>query len=282
MITAQPAKPIPRPAHLIALALLRRVGEVKLFRNLFPFAVVIALWQVSVLWVNLPEYFYPTPRSTVVALVDLLRNGVLLSYIGDSLSRYALGCVVGIGVGIPLGVLTATSRRAAALFMPILNFFQAIVEMAWIPIFVLWFGYGFTTILISLAYVVAFPVMFNTVQGIRRVPRTTVNAVRVLGGKWYHVVWEVMIPGALPDIVTGIRLGAGYAFRGLIGAEMIAATTGLGFMLFEARQQSLTGRIVVGMVVLGLLWLFIDRVYLKAVERATIERWGMITTAEQG
>jgi NitT/TauT family transport system permease protein/taurine transport system permease protein len=250
-------------------------------RSLLPFAVVVLLWQTSVGWVGLPEALYPTPRSFVAALKALLRNGVLLAYVNDSLYRYALGVALGIGIGIPLGLLTAMNRRASALFMPILNFFQSIVEMAWIPIFVLWFGYGFTTILISLAYVVAFPVMYNTVHGIRRVPRSVVDAVRVLGGSWYHIVFQVLLPGALPDIVTGIRLGAGYAFRGLIGAEMIAATTGLGFMLFEARQQGLTGRIVVGMVVVGLLWLFIDRVYLKAIERATIERWGMVVTAEK-
>jgi NitT/TauT family transport system permease protein/taurine transport system permease protein len=277
MITQEQAH---RPLKIVILHILYELWTIKLFRNLFPFAVVIVLWQASVGWVNLSEFFYPTPKTTIVAFGALLKNGVLLAYITDSLYRYAWGCLIGIGVGIPLGVLTAISRRMASLFTPILNFFQSIVEMAWIPIFVLWFGYGFTTILISLAYVVAFPVMFNTVQGIRRVPPATVNAVRVLGAKWYHIAWEVMIPGALPDIVTGVRLGAGYAFRGLVGAEMIAASTGLGYMLFEARQQGLVGRIVVGMIVLGLLWLFLDRVYLKAIERATIERWGMITTAE--
>ncbi len=280
MSTIQHTSGAVRPIRLNLLRIFNYLWGLKLFRSLFPFAVVIALWQWSVSWVGLSEYFYPSPTSTLTSFIELLQNGVLFSYIGDSLVRYAWGCAIGIGVGIPIGVLTALSRRVASMFMPILNFFQSIVEMAWIPIFVLWFGYGFTTVLISLAYVVAFPVMFNTVQGIRRVPQTTVNAVRVLGGNWYHIVWEVMIPGALPDIVTGVRLGAGYAFRGLVGAEMIAASTGLGFMLFEAREQGLTGRIVVGMIVLGLLWLFLDRVYLKALERATIERWGMITTAE--
>lgn len=269
-----------RPLRLSLLHLFYQLWEIKFFRNLFPFVVVIVLWQASVGWIGLSEYFYPTPKTTMLAFGTLLKNGVLLAYIRDSLYRYAWGCLIGIGVGIPIGVLTTVSRRVASLLTPILNFFQSIVEMAWIPIFVLWFGYGFTTILISLAYVVAFPVMFNTVQGIRRIPPATVNAIRVLGAKWYHIVWAVMIPGALPDIVTGIRLGAGYAFRGLVGAEMIAASTGLGYMLFEARQQALVGRIVVGMIVLGLLWLFLDRVYLKSLERATIERWGMITTAE--
>lgn len=279
MITTQ-KRNATRPLHIVILHILYQLWAIKLFRNLFPFVVVIVLWQASVGWIGLSEFFYPTPKTTVIAFGALLKNGVLLAYINDSLYRYAWGCAIGIGVGIPIGVLITISRRAASLFMPILNFFQSIVEMAWIPIFVLWFGYGFTTILISLAYVVAFPVMFNTVQGVRRVPPATVNAVRVLGAKWYHIVWEVMIPGALPDIVTGVRLGAGYAFRGLVGAEMIAARTGLGYMLFEARQQGLIGRIAVGMIVLGLLWLFFDRVYLKAIERATIERWGMITTVE--
>ena len=249
--------------------------------SLLPFAVLLLVWQASVGWVGLPEALYPTPRTLVIALGDLLRNGVLLAYVWASLVRYAAGVACGMVIGIPIGLLLGLNRQAANLFTPLFNFFQAIVEMAWIPIFVLWFGYGFTTILISLTYVVAFPVIYNTLHGIQRVPKATIDGVRVLGGKWYHIAFQVVLPGALPDIVTGVRLGAGYAFRGLIGAEMIAATAGLGYMLFEARQQNLTGRIVVGMLVLGLLWLFIDRVYLRAVERATVERWGMVVTAEK-
>lgn len=252
----------------------------KLLRGLLPFALLLVLWQSSVGWVNLPEALYPTPRSVLQALHTLLQNGVLLAYLLDSLQRYSVGVALGIGLGIPFGLLLAMSRPVARLFLPIFNFFQAIVEMAWIPIFVLWFGYGWKTIIISLTYVVAFPVIYNTLHGVQRVPKTTIDAVRVLGGGWRDIAFQVVLPGALPDIVTGVRLGAGYAFRGLIGAEMIAATTGLGFMLFEARQENLTGRIVVGMIVLGLLWLFIDRVYLRAIERATIERWGLVTRAE--
>lgn len=261
--------------------LLRKAYEVKTVRVLFPFIVVAAVWQASVKWIGLSEFFYPAPATAVTELLKLLKNGVLMAYIGDSLHRYAWGCIIGIGVGVPTALLLSVSRRLASTLLPLINFFQAIVELAWLPFFVIWFGYGFKTIVLSLAYVVAFPVMFNTLHGIRRVPRSVIDAVRVMGGKWYHIALQVMLPGALPDFVTGIRLGAGYAFRGLVGAEMIAARTGLGYMLFEARNQALTGRIVVGMIVLGLLWLFLDRIYLAEVERATIEKWGMVTTAER-
>ena len=245
-------------------------------RSLVPFAVVLIIWYLSCLWLRLPAIFYPSPVAVGGAFVEVIRNGVLPAYIADSFVRYAAGCVAGICIGVPLGLLVGLNRTASAMFMPMLNFFQSIVELAWIPIFVLWFGYGFVTILISLAYVVGFLVTFSTVQGVRRVPQATVDAVRVLGARWYHVAFEVMLPGALPDIVTGVRLGAGYAFRGLVGAEMIAARSGLGYMLFAAREQDLTARIVVGMIVIGLLWLLLDRVYLRPLERATIERWGMI------
>lgn len=269
----------PRHASWLGFAVL---PIMRLVGTLFPFAVLIAAWQVSVMWLGLPGYLYPSPESVVIAGGDLIKNGILLSYTVDSMYRYTIGCVIGILIGIPLGLVIVTNRFVSAMLMPILNFFQSIVELAWIPIFVLWFGYGLTTIVVSIAYVVTFLVTYSTIQGVRRIPPLTVNAVRVLGAKRWFLAREVMLPGALPDIVTGIRLGAGFAFRALIGAELIAAHSGLGYLLFYARQQGVTSRIIVTMAMLGLLWLGLDRIYLKPIEQATVERWGMVTTTEWG
>jgi NitT/TauT family transport system permease protein/taurine transport system permease protein len=105
------------------------------------------------------------------------------------------------------------------------------------------------------------------------------NAAASLGANGWTLLTQVILPGALPNIVTGIRTGLGFAWRGLIAAEMIATNVGLGYMLFLARDFYKTEVIVLGMIIIGLIWLAIDRLILAPVERATIERWGMVRRA---
>jgi NitT/TauT family transport system permease protein/taurine transport system permease protein len=244
-------------------------------------ALLILLWQASVPLVGLDAYFYPAPSDVVVSFVDLMRKGILPTYLADSLVRYAIGLAAGATLGIALGVLIGLSRRASLMLSPLLKFMFAIVEVAWIPIFVIWFGYGVKTIVLTLVYVVLFPVLYNTLLGVRTAPQILVNAVRSLGASPWQVLRLVILPSALPGIITGLRVGAGFAFRGLVFAEIIAAKSGIGYLIFEGTEAHQTARTVVGMIVMGLLWLAMDQFYLRPIERATIQRWGLTVDAEQ-
>lgn len=243
-------------------------------------AVLLVAWQVSVPLVGLSSYFYPAPTDVWAAFVELMRKGILPVYFADSMGRYGAGLAIGASLGVAAGVAIGLHRTVAVTLSPLLKFLFAIVEVAWIPIFVIWFGYGLKTILIALSYVVFFPVLYNTLVGIRGVPPVLVNAVRSLGASRAQLVREVILPAALPNIITGLRVGAGFAFRGLVFAEIIAATSGIGYLIFQGAQNQQTARTVVGMIVMGLMWLLIDVAYLKPVERATVERWGQVTAAE--
>src|SRR5207302_7767055 len=117
------------------------------------------------------------------------------------------------------------------------------------------------------------PVAFNTMAGVRTVPGQLVSAVRVLGAGRARLVRDVWLPGALPGIVVGARLGIAYGWRALIAGEIVVGTGGIGYLLFQARSFHLTSRIIVGMVVIGLLWMCIGLGFLRPVERATAERW---------
>ncbi len=253
----------------------------RVLKGLLGLLLVLVVWQISVPVVGLPEYFYPSALAVWRALLDLIRKGILPVYVRDSLWRYAVGVSLGTIAGVALGFSIGLSRTVARVLAPLLNFLYAIVEVAWIPLFVIWWGYGVKAILVSLIYVVLFPVLYNTMVGIRTAPQVYMNAVRSLGGNRFQVIREVLIPAALPNIITGFRVGAGFAFRGLIFAEMIAAKTGLGYLIFEGTSQHETARTIVGMLCMGLLWLFIDNVYLKPFERATVERWGTVVSAEE-
>ena len=244
--------------------------------------VVFVAWQISVWVINLPAYFYPSPADVASAFVELTRKGILLSYIADSAWRYVAGVATGLSLGVVFGLLIGLSQFWSRLLSPIINFFYAIVEVAWIPLLVIWIGYGFNTILIAITYVVFFPVLYNTLTGVQTVHKVLINAVRTLGASRRQVLTSVILPSALPNIITGFRVGAGFAFRGLIFAEMIAAGSGLGFLIFEGATTRQTGRVVVGMIMMGLLWLALDRLFLRPVEVATIERWGLVRAKGEG
>lgn len=243
--------------------------------------LLVVLWQLSVPLIGLSSYFYPSPLDVMAAFIELLRKGILPVYFVDSMGRYAAGLSIGATAGVVLGVLIGLNRRVSLALSPLLKFLFAIVEVAWIPIFVVWFGYGFKTIILALVYVVFFPVLYNTLLGVRTAPQILVNAVRSLGGSRWQALRLVILPAALPGIITGLRVSAGFAFRGLVFAEIVAAKTGIGYLIFEGTQSQQTARTIVGMIVMGLTWLAIDQFYLRPVERATIERWGLTHGAEE-
>jgi ABC-type nitrate/sulfonate/bicarbonate transport system permease component len=256
-------------------------GSARALKGAVGILALLLLWQLSVPLVGLEPYFYPPPTDVLDAFVDLLRKGILPVYLADSVGRYAAGVAIGTVLGIAAGVAIGLSRTASRIFSPIINFLFAIVEVAWIPIFVIWWGYGIKTILIALVYVVFFPILYNTLLGVRTVPQVFINAALSHGASSLQVIREVILPAALPNIITGLRIGAGFAFRGLIFAEIVAAKTGIGYLIFEGASTQQTDRTIVGMIVMGLLWLFLDQCYLKPIERLTVERWGTVTSAER-
>lgn len=263
-------------------ALLRGRRAVTVLRGVAGFALVVLLWQISAEMFGLPDRLYPSPLSVVAAFRDLMAKGILPVYTLDSLERYVGGVAIGTVIAVVLGLVLGLNRVVARTMLPLVNFFYAIVEVAWIPLFVLWFGYGPKVILIALAYVVAFPVLFNCLAGVATVPQVYINAARSLGASRTQIVTQVVLPAILPNFITGFRVGAGFAFRGLVFGEMIAAQTGLGYLIFEGARTQDTPRTVVGMICMGMLWLFFDRVYLRPLERATLERWGTVAAEGQG
>ena len=246
-------------------------------RSLAPFIPVVALWAIVAESGMFPRAFFPGPAEVVNSFGSLVYKGILPEYLEDSVVRLALGAVAGLALGIPLGVLVGLSSRAHAMLWPVLLFFQAIGDIAWLPILLIWFGFGLTTVTFVIVYTVLFPVVLNTVLGVRSVPIVTHRAAQSLGASRLRIVWEVVLPGALPNIITGVRNGLGYGWRALIAAEMIVGTSGIGFLMFDARRAGSVVEILLGMIVLGLLWYVVDDWVLVPIERATVQRWGLVT-----
>lgn len=246
-------------------------------RGLVPFIPIVLLWAVVAEVEVFPRVFFPGPGEVVQSFVTLTQKGILPAYLEDSLVRLVVGALAGMAIGIPLGIIIGLSQRAHAVCWPVLLFFQAIGDIAWLPILLIWFGFGLTTMTFIIVYTVLFPVVLNTVLGVRSLRVDMVRAAQSLGASRARILWEVVLPGSLPNIITGLRNGLGYGWRALIAAEMIVGTSGIGFMMFDARRAGSVVEILVGMIVLGLLWYIVDAWILAPIERATGERWGLVT-----
>ncbi len=245
--------------------------------SIVPFIPVVALWALTAQLEIFPRVFFPGPMEVVRSFGTLIYKGILPAYLEDSIERLAVGAAAGIALGIPLGVLVGMNRRANAALWPVLLFFQAIGDIAWLPILVIWFGYGLTTMTFVIVYTVLFPVALNTALGVRSVPIVLHRAAESLGAPRHRILWEVVLPGALPNIITGLRNGLGYGWRALIAAEIIVGSSGIGFLMFDARRAGSVVEIFLGMIVLGMLWYIVDGWILAPLERATGQRWGLVT-----
>ncbi len=240
-----------------------------------PFLLLVAVWALVVPAFHVPLRVFPSLGDVLRAGLQEIQRGTLFEHVRQSLTRVAVGTTLAILTSIPVGIAMSTNRVVAALLTPILRFFAVLAGIAWIPVATLWFGYGFGAITFVIFNAVFFVVAYNTMLGVASIPQPLRNAAASLGATPRQILVEVLLPGALPNIVTGIRTGMGYAWRGLIAAEMIATNAGLGYMLFLARDFYRTEVIILGMILIGVIWLAMDRLILAPVERRTIERWGL-------
>lgn len=244
-----------------------------------PLLVLVAIWALVVRVFEVHPRVFPDVASVGRAALESVQDGSLVRHVAASMGRVLAGTALALVAAIPMGVAMGVSSGISTFFTPILRFFSVLAGIAWIPIATLWFGYGFGAIVFVIFNAVFFVVTYNTLLGVSGIPMPLRHAAASLGAGRRHMLFEVLLPGALPNIVTGIRTGLGFAWRGLIAAEMIATNEGLGYMLFVARDFYRTEIIVFGMIVIGLLWLLIDRWLLVPLERATMERWGMVRPA---
>jgi taurine transport system permease protein len=239
-------------------------------------AVAVGLWGGASRLIPQSNLYLPSPGDVGAALLELMAKGILPDYVAESLRRVILATGIGLVIGVPLGILIGINSKVAECCYPLLNFFQSLGGVAILPLLMVWFGFSEKTILIAINYTVLFPVVFNVLVGVRSVPRIYVSGLRTLGASRLRIVWDVLLPGALPHVATGARLGMAYGWRALIAAEMLVGANGLGFMIFNAASFFQTNRIILGMLVIGTLWILIDRFVLRPLEADTIQRWGLV------
>jgi NitT/TauT family transport system permease protein len=185
-------------------------------------------------------------------------SGELPQDAATSLMRIAVGFGVGAGLALPLGLLMGARPLAYELFDPVLQLLRPIPPIAYIPLSILWFGLGNPPAFFLIALGAFFPVLMNTIAGVRSVDAIYLRAARNLGAGEGTLFWRIIIPAAMPSILTGVRVGIGVAFIVVIVAEMIAVNSGLGYRILEAREYFWSDKVLAGMATIGLCGLGID------------------------
>jgi len=260
-----------------AEALKRRRWLAACLRGAAPFAVLLVLWHVLTTRGVFPAIFLPRPAEVVKVFLEMIGDGSLPANVAASLGRVLVGLAVSVPLGIGLGVVMGFSREVARAVEPVASFLNSLSGIAWLPLAITWFGMGWVSVTFVLFNTIFFLVLFNTLVGVRGVPRIFEHGLLTLGGRRRHIIFQVLIPGALPSIVTGIRLSMGFGWRAILAAEMIGSTHGLGFMIYNGANFFQTETVIAGILLIGVIWLITDRLLLVPVERWTVQRWGLVS-----
>ncbi len=230
---------------------------------------LVALWQGAFELGLVRPILLPPPSKVALAFWHLTASGELPVHLGVSLLRVLEGFVVAGAAGLALGTAIGLSRTFDRLTDLTIQLVKPIPPIAWIPLAILWFGIGEAGKVYIIFLGAFFPILVNTIDGIRQTDHRYVELARILEVSRARFIRQVVLPGALPAIMTGLRVGLMVAWMCVVAAELIAASSGVGYLIMDARQMSQTDQVLVGMITIGAMGKLLD-VVLKTVERRLI------------
>ena len=243
--------------------------------RLLPFvsvATLIAIWQVAVSTHS--DSLIPGPWAVVMGIVELAQKGLLVKYVVASLFRVTWGYVTAALLAIPFGLLLGWYHRGEQSINPLLQIFRPISPLAWIPISILWFGVG-DLAAVYLIFLASFlPMTVTSMNAVRNIATVHLNAGRNFGLSEMQVVYRVLYPAVMPQLIVGLRITLGIAWLVVVAAEMIAVNSGLGFLIVDARNAGNRYDLVIaGMVLIGVIGLMLDTA-MRKMENLKSLRWG--------
>lgn len=276
----------------VATNIQRRFGRRQLRKFILgsiPFIVLITLWRMNTIFDWLPPVFIPPIADVFRAIFTLQENCVgfmgaltldnsclMTNHIFSSIGRVILASIIGLPLGIAFGIFAGMNRTVSKFMEPIGVFANSISGIAWIPLAIVWFGVGWLTTLFIMLNTIFWLMFFNAMLGVRGVAQVYEHSVLTLGGSRWDVVLHVYLPGAMPSIITGMRMSMGFGWRALIAAEMIGGDSGLGFMIFIAAEEFKIEEVFLGVIIISIIFMATDRYILVPLEKWTVERWGLI------
>jgi ABC-type nitrate/sulfonate/bicarbonate transport system permease component len=241
------------------------------------FSLFFGLWWLLSQYSSIPAYLLPPPDQVFLTLIDLLTGRAPGSNIwvdiGASLQRQLLGFGGAILIGVPLGIACGYLGGWASGIDRALRVIYPIPTFAWIPLVLIWLGPGGQAITFMVCMSAFWPIYMQAYEGTRQLSSRYLWVANALGAAPASIAKSILLPGSLPFLLNGLRLGYGEAWRLLVAAEILLATTGLGHMIQVSRSMLEVAKIMAGMAVIGLLGLLVERFVFDRIEAATIRKW---------
>ncbi len=249
-----------------------------LLRGVVGIALFFLIWEIFARSGMFSKALTPSLESILATLLSMLIQGDILHHVASTLGRVFLGFGISFAIALPVGMLMGRYRFCERLVSPLLSIFLPIPSLAWVPLFVLWFGIGNLATILVVIYAAASQLIYNIWIGVRAVNPLWIKAATIMGASRAAIFWRIIWPGALPYIFTGLRLGFGRAWIAVIGGELLASPQwGLGKVIFDAGEYLNTGTMLSALIIIGLIGVFFERVIFRSLERVTVVRWGMTT-----
>lgn len=245
----------------------RHPGVRKFAMGTISICAVLLLWHWSVGNVFNPA-LVPTPEQTFAKGWKMMQTGELFMHIAVSMRRVLVGYVAGCVLGIVLGAIIGRVTMVRELADPLLELIRPISPVAIVPLAMLWFGIGEVSKFFVIIYATIIIVVLNTAAGVSRTPVTRIRAARCLGATEYEVFVKIILPSAVPYVLTGMRVALGFSFMGIVAAELIGANEGLGFLIMNSQMLLQTDQLFVGLLSLGVVGLIVDRIFRALLARS--------------
>jgi ABC-type nitrate/sulfonate/bicarbonate transport system permease component len=239
--------------------------------------LLLGTWTAVSLSGLMPRHFLPTPLEVLNRVVQLIwspfAGHVYHEHLFASIKRFLMGWALAVGFGIPLGLLMGWYRLLDEIVTPLFDAVRFVAPLAWVPLAALWFGTGIGGPLLIIFVGSFAPCVISAYRGARLVDKNFIEAGRTLGANSWQMMRHVLLPGAFPSIIAGLRVSAGLGWQSLVGSELIVVGAGLGYLMVQGQGNLSTTTVMAGMVGIGIVGFLID-VLLRGAERMVKRRWG--------
>ncbi len=236
-------------------------------KTLIGIAVLLLLWQLAVMSGIWSAYVLPSPEKTGRALWKMMESGVLFEHIAVSFGRVLQGFSIAFGLAFVGGVICFEAPSVEEFYGDFLEFMRNVPPISLIALLILWFGIGEVSKIIIIVLASFFPMYLNISKGFCSVERKLLEVGTVFGLNRWQRFWRIVLPAAVPDILVGMRVGLGYSWRAIIGAEMIAASKGLGYLILDAQQMSRSDKVIAGILAIGTVGMISDWLFKRLIAK---------------
>ncbi|SJQ17143.1 ABC transporter permease [Clostridioides difficile] len=241
----------------------------RLVKSVLIFFIILLLWKITNYLGIWSDYILPSPEKVYSTFLNMISDGSIFINVYASMKRVLIGFAISTAIGVPLGIFFGIYSGVYEYFKSLINFLRNTPPLALIPMLILWFGIGEESKIIIIVLASFFPIFTSTFKGIKNCDSKLIEVGRVFEFSKLQIIFKIIIPNAILDIAVGLKLALGYSFRAIIGAELVAASSGLGYLISDGKEMSRTDIVIVGIIVIGLLGIITDYIFSIIVKKVS-------------